>query len=83
MDNDKGIVFDKMIDLKIQSAATDEFGQGMFDASDGHYFDHWTGQESDHLSSLLRGVVSVYMNMRLKTYGKKYKAEIAFGNKPS
>ena len=83
MENDKGIVFDKMLDLKIQSAVTDELGQGIFDASDGHYFDHRTGQESDHLSSLLKGVVSVYLNMRLKIYGKKYTAEIAFGNKPS
>ena len=49
MDNDKGIVFDKMIDLKIQSAVIDQLGQGIFDASNGLYFDHRIGQESDLL----------------------------------
>ena len=40
-------------------------------------------KKTDHLSSLLKRVVSKYIQMRLKTYGKKYTAEIAHGNKVS
>ena len=71
MHNDKGIVFDKMTELKIHSAVTDQLYPGIFNASDGHYFYHRIGQESDHVSSLLKGVVSVYLNMRLKNIWKE------------
>ena len=47
------------------------------------FFDHHIGQERDHLTSLLRLVVKRYLNLRLKTYGKKYTEMIAHKNLPS
>ena len=50
---------------------------------DNHFFDHHISQERDHLTSLLRLVVKRYLNLRLKTYGKKYTEMIAHKNLPS
>ena len=77
------ITFDKNIDLKMQSVVLARLGIDVFNVSPQHYFDHRIGQETDHLSSLLKRVVSKYIQMRLKTYGKKYTAERAHGNKVS
>ena len=74
---------DKNIDLKMQSAVLARLGIDVFNVLPQHYFDHRIGEETDHLSSLLKRVVSKYIQMRLKTYGKKYTAEIAHGNKVS
>ena len=51
------ITFDKNIDLKIQSGVLETLGVDMFIVSSQHYFDYRIGQETDHLSSLLRRVV--------------------------
>ena len=77
------IAFDKNIDLKMQSTVLARLGVTVFKDSSQHYFDHRIGQETDHLSSLLKRVSSKYIQMRLKTYGKKYTAEIAHGNQLS
>ena len=83
IEREERITFDKNIDLKMQSAVLARLGIDVFNVSPQHYFDHRIGQETDHLSSLLKRVVSKYIQMRLKTYGKKYTAEIAHGNKVS
>ena len=51
----------------IQSGVLEKLGVDMFNVSPQHYFDHRIGQETDHLSPLLRRVVSKYIQMRLKT----------------
>ena len=77
IEREERITFDKNIDLKMQSAVLARLGIDVFNVSPQHYFDHRIGQETDHLSSLLKRAVSKYIQMRLKTYGKKYTAEIA------
>ena len=42
-----------------------------------HFFENHIGQEREHLSSLMRMIVKRYLNLRLKTYGKKYAEMIA------
>ena len=83
IEHEERITFDKNIDLKMQSAVLARLGIDVFNVLPQHYFDHRIGEETDHLSSLLKRVVSKYIQMRLKTYGKKYTAEIAHGNKVS
>ena len=74
------ISFDSKLDLKIQGSVLEEMGTSPFDSSTGHFFDHKLGQEADQLTSLLRTVISTYLQMRLKTYARKYTAEIAHAN---
>lgn len=83
METPLGINFDKMINLKIESAVIAQLGTDMFSDSPEHYFDHRIGQEADHLSSLARKIVSKYLKLRLNTYGKKYTVEIAHRNETS
>ena len=80
---DSGITMEKNIGLKIESALVEQFGPDIFNNVDNHFFDHHIGQERDHLTSLLRLVVKRYLNLRLKTYGKKYTQMIAHKNLPS
>ena len=47
------------------------------------FFDHTIGEEYDHVTSLLRLVVQKYLNMRQKTYAKKYSEMIVHKNMPS
>ena len=61
------ISFDSKLDAKIQGSVLEELGTSPFDGSTGHFFDDKLGQEADHLSSLLKTVVSTYLQMRLKT----------------
>ena len=77
---DSGITMEKNIGLKIESALVEQFGPDIFNNVDNHFFDHHIGQERDHLTSLLRLVVKRYLNLRLKTYGKKYTEMIAHKN---
>ena len=42
----------------MQSAVLARLGIDVFNVSPQHYFDHRIGQETDHLSSLLKRVVS-------------------------
>ena len=67
----------------MQSAVLARLGIDVFTVSPQHDFDYRIGQETGHFSSLLKRVVSKYIQIRLKTYGKKYAAEIAHGNKVS
>ena len=69
--------------VKIESALVEQFGPDIFNNVDNHFFDHHISQERDHLTSLLRLVVKRYLNLRLKTYGKKYTEMIAHKNLPS
>ena len=78
-----GVNTEKNLDLKIQSSVAAQLGVNVFDCDPSHFFDHRIGEEIDHLSSLLRKVVSRYLRIRLKTYGKKFTEEHAHGNKVS
>ena len=67
IESDGGIVFDKNINLKLQSAVLSRIGRGMLETSSEHFFAHRIGQEADHLSNLLRKVVAQYLDVQLKT----------------
>ena len=56
-------MFDKNINLKLQSAVSSRIGPGMLESSSEHFFDHRIGQEADHLSNLLRKVVAKYLDV--------------------
>ena len=83
IDTKLGINMEKMLDLKIESAVVQQLGHGIFNNEDGHFFDHQTGQEMDHLSSLMRSVIQKYTSLRLKTYGKMYSEFVVHRNLPS
>ena len=72
---EKSIVFDKMINLEdsLQSLLCWE---QVYSVTVLHS-DHQLGQEADHLSPLTRSIVSKYLDLGLKLYGRKYTAEIA------
>ena len=76
-----GITHEKN-DLKIESAVVDQFGHDLFDDTD-HFFEHHIGKERDDLSSLMRMRVKRYVNLRLKTYGKRYTEMITHKKLPS
>ena len=63
IESDGGIVFDKNINLKLQSAVLSRIGPGMLGTSSEHFFDHRIGQEADHLSKLLMKVVAKYLDV--------------------
>ena len=63
IEEQKGINYEKKLDLKIQSAVLDFLGPHVFRDSSEHYFQHSIGAESDHLSSLVR---LKYLSLRLK-----------------
>ena len=81
----KGLNLEKHLDTKITLTVTEQLGSNVFphQPSSTHQYDHCIGEEMDHQSSLLRQIVKGYLNLRLKTYGKKYTHEVALGNKPS
>ena len=81
--SDLGITMEKNVDLKIETAVVEQFGSGIFSQTDGHFYDHHIAQESDHLTSLLRSIVQKYLNLCLKTYGKRYTEMITHKNLPS
>ena len=66
LDTDTGINTEKKLDLKIDSAVIQQLGIGIFNNTEGHFFDHEIGQEIDNLSSLMRAVVRKYIHLRLK-----------------
>ena len=66
----KGISYKQKLDLQIQSTVLELLGPQIFKDISGHYLEHSTGVESDHLSSLLRFTVQKYLGFQLKTYGK-------------
>ena len=80
---EKGINYEKKLDLKIQSAVLDLLGPHVFRDSSEHYFQHSIGAESDHLSSLERLTVKKYLSLRLNSYGKRYTEMVIHGNVPS
>ena len=51
--------------------------------ADDHFSDHVIGKEIDHLSALIRRVITAYLTVRTKTYAKKNTQIIAHGNMPS
>ena len=67
---DSGITT-KNLDLKIQYSVLKQPGPGVFDFSPYHIFEHTIELEFGHLSSLLKAVISKYLSLRLKTYGKR------------
>ena len=81
--NEKGITAEKNLKLKIETAVVEQFGFNIFNHVDGHFFEHHIGQERDHLTSLMRSVVEMYLDLRLKSYGKRYTEMIAHKNLPS
>ena len=83
IESDGGIVFDKNINLKLQSAVLSRIGPGMLETSSEHFFDNRIGQEADHLSNLLRKVVAKYLDVQLNTYIKQFTTTIAHQNQPS
>ena len=83
IEEQKGINYEKKLDLKIQSAVLDLLGPHVFRDSSEHYFQHSIGAESDHLSSLVRLTVKKYLSLRLKSYGKRFTEMVIHGNVPS
>ena len=77
------ISIEKNLDLKLQFAVLQQIGPGVFNSSRSHFFDHPIGQEMDHLSALLRQIISTYLSLRLKTYGGKYSEMIVHRNESS
>ena len=78
-----GITNERNLDLKIQSSILEQIGIGVFNNHTTHFFDHRVGGEMDHFSSLLRKISSRYLNMRLKTFGKRYSEMVVHRNEPS
>ena len=78
-----GISFEKNIELQIQNTVLKALGRSVFPSMSKHFFDHTIGEEHDHVTSLLRLVFQKYLNMRLKTYAKKYSEMIVHKNMPS
>ena len=81
--NEKGITAEKNLKLKIETVVVEQFALNIFNHVDGHFFEHHIGQERDHLTSLMRSVVEMYLDLRLKSYGKRYTEMIAHKNLPS
>ena len=67
-----GINTGKNLDLKTECAVFAQLGPDIFNNVLGHFFEHRLGIESDHRSSLFRIVARKYINLRLKTYCKKF-----------
>ena len=82
---DKQISYEKNLELKIQYGVLQQLGPDIFarSSASGHFYDHTIGEECDHLSSLLRFVVKKYVNLRMKTYGKRFKEIVVHKNNPS
>ena len=78
-----GISFEKNIELQIQYTVLKALDRSVFPSMSEHFFDHTIGEEYDHVTSLLSLVVQKYLNMRLKTYAKKYSEMIVHKNMPS
>ena len=83
IEKQRGINYDKKLDLKIQSADLDLLGPHVFRDSSDHYFQHSIGAESDHLSLVVRLTVKKYLSLRLKSYGKRFAEMVIHGNVPS
>ena len=83
IEEQKGINYEKKLDLKIQSAVLDLLGPHVFRDSSEHYFQHSIGAESDHFSSLVRVTVKKYLSLRLKSCGKRFTKMVIHGNVPS
>ena len=79
---DKGISREKNLDLKIQYAVLEQLGHDIFIDSPAYLFAH-SGVECDHLSSLLKLVTQKYLNIRIKTYGKRFSQMIVHKNQHS
>ena len=78
-----GINTEKNLDLKIECAVFAQLGPDIFNNVPGHFFEHRLEIESDHLSSLLRIVARKYINLRLKTYDRKFTEMMVHQNQPS
>ena len=76
-------MFDKNINLKLQSAVLSRIGPGLLETLCEHFIDHRIGQEADHLSNLLSKVVAKYLDVQQKTYAKQFTTTIAHQNQPS
>ena len=81
--NETGISTEKNLNLKIELAVAEQFGSNIFTNVGDHFYEHQIGQERDHLSSLMRLVIRKYVDLRLKSYGKRYTEMIAHKNLPS
>jgi hypothetical protein len=80
--NEKGITSEKHLDVKMQQAVLAQLGINLFKDDGEHYADHRSG-ESDHLTSLLRLIVTKYLAIRLKSYGKNYSEMVVHSNRAS
>ena len=78
-----GVNTEKNLDLKIECAVFAQLGPDIFNIVPGHFFEHRLGIGSDHPSSLLRIVARKYINLMLKTYGKKLTEMVVHQNQPS
>ena len=78
-----GINTEKKLDLKIECAVLAQLGPDIFNNVPGHFFEYRLGIESDYPSSLLRIVARKCINLRLKTYGKKFTEMVVHQNQPS
>ena len=53
------------------------------DREAAHNFEHASGDQADHLTTLLKMVSKKYIDARIKTYSKRYTEMVLLKNKPS
>ena len=73
----------KNCDLNIKCAVFEQIGPTIFNNVPGHFFEHILGIECDNLSALLKSITKKYLNMLLKTYGKKFSEMVVHQHQPS
>ena len=83
MESEQEISMEKHLALKIESAVVAKLGPGVFTTTREHFFDHKLGLEMDHPSALLRQVIRSFLNLHVKTYGKKYSETYLHNNETS
>ena len=58
-------------------------GSNTFDREAAHNFEHASGDQAVHLTTLHKMVSKKYLDVRMKTYSKKYTEMVLPKNKPS
>ena len=79
IENDIGISKEKHLDQEIQNSVFEHIGLAHFRNSLPHFYNH-TVEERDHLSSLLQTVTKRYVDLCLKSYGKKFSEMVVHKN---
>ena len=77
-----GISAEKHLALKIQMSVLKAIGSNTFDTEAACNFEHASGDQADHLTTLLKVVSNKYLDVRMKTYSKQYTEMVLLKNKP-